>query len=168
MATRTRQTAVLIVGMLLLLAGCSSSPGASASAGAAAAGSGGTRNSAAASCALLTLAEAETAFGQTFLAPNGTDGEPGHCEYFNQNGFGLQVEIAHGPSVAATLDADKAKAGAGAADLPGVGDKAFESLQGRRLIEFVKADQLVTLYSASRIDPDTFRGLAKAAAARMP
>jgi ABC-type glycerol-3-phosphate transport system substrate-binding protein len=165
---RARQGSILLIlAMLLPIAGCSGGAGSSAPPATAAGSASASRNSAAKSCSLLTQTETETAFGQAFLAPNGTDGEPGHCEYFNANGFGLQVEIAHGPSIAATLDADKAKAGAGAADVAGVGEKAFEALQGRRLIEFMKNGSLVTLYSASRIDPDTFRGLARLAAGRL-
>lgn len=139
---RSRRSAiVLIIGMMLSVMGCSGGSGASVPLVAPGASfAAASHNSAAASCSLLTQTEAETAFGQAFLAPNGNDGEPGRCEYFNSNGFGLQVEIAHGASITATFDADKAKAGAGAADLAGVGDKAFEALQGRRLIEFIKAE----------------------------
>ena len=161
---RARQGSILLIlAMLLPIAGCSGGAGSSAPPATAAGSASASRNSAAKSCSLLTQTETETAFGQAIHAPNGRDLP--HLSRIDV--FGLQVEIAHGPSIAATLDADKAKAGAGAADVAGVGEKAFEALQGRRLIEFMKNGSLVTLYSASRIDPDTFRGLARLAAGRL-
>ncbi len=57
----------------------------------------------------------------------------------------------------------------GSSDLPGVGEAAYVTT-GRRIIEFVKGQTIVNLYTESREDvltPDEFTALAKAAAARV-
>lgn len=152
----------------LLLAACSTTPGTGGSSPTVVVSVKPSSNVGAQSCALLTQAETEAAFNQTFLPPSGTDGEPGHCQYFNSNGFGLQVDISRAPTVAADFDQARTDSGAGAKDVPGIGERAFEDLQGRRLLEFIKGPALVTLYSASRIDADVFRTLAETAASRLP
>ena len=121
----------------------------------------------AAVCALLTLEEAEAAFSQTFNPPVGQDGEPSECEYFNDAGFGLSIEVSRAPSIQADYDTAKEGFGDKVADLPGVGDQAFEYFQGRRQIMFIKGDALVTVYSGSRVEPEVFRELAKTVAGRV-
>jgi hypothetical protein len=121
----------------------------------------------AAVCQLLTLEEAQTAFGQTFNEPQGQDGEPSECEYFNGAGFGLSIEVSRAPTIQEDYDKAKEGFGAQAEDLPGVGDQAFEYFQGRRQVMFIKGDALVTVYSGSRVEPEVFRELAKTVASRV-
>jgi hypothetical protein len=121
----------------------------------------------AAVCTLLSLEEAEAAFNQTFNTPVGQDGEPSECEYFNDAGFGLSIEVSRAPSIQEDFAAAKEGFGDRAEDLAGVGDEAFEYLQGRRQIVFLKGDAMVTVYSGSRVEPDVFRELAKTVADRV-
>jgi hypothetical protein len=130
-------------------------------------GAGSSLSADAAVCALLTLEEAEAAFGQTFNTPVGQDGEPSECEYLNDAGFGLQVEVSRAPSAVADYEAAKEGFGEHAVDLPDVGDQAFEYFQGRRQVMFLKGDALVTIFSASRVDPEVFRELARTVAGRV-
>ena len=162
--------APLLIGLLILVAGCSASPGLRSvrPPDATVAGSAApSLDPTAKACALLSLEEAQTAFGQTFNTPVGSDAEPGFCQYLNGAGFGLQIEVSRAPTIQADFDQDKADLGPNAKDLAGVGDKAFEYLQGRRQITFIKGDEMVTVFSASRIEPDAFRELAKTIAGRV-
>ena len=167
---RSPAPALLVIALAALAAACSGGvPASSVRAPAATTeGQAGPSLSAdAAVCQLLSLEEAEAAFGQTFSPPEGQDGEPSECRYFNGAGFGLSIEVSRAPTI--QEDYAKAKEGFGAqvADLPGVGDEAFEYFQGRRQIMFLKDDALVTVYSGSRVEPEVFRELAKTVASRV-
>ncbi len=123
--------------------------------------------STAAACSILTLAEAEAAFNQTFVIPVGSDGKISYCQYFNTNGFGLTIEVSRASTISDDYEKLKADLLNGGKDLSGVGDKAFEYMNARRQIVFIKGTALVTMYSASRIDPDIFRALVKLVASRI-
>jgi hypothetical protein len=168
---RRRLAPLLVLALAAVAAACSGGAPAERSPRAPAAtaeGPAGPSLSAdAAVCSLLTLEEAEAAFNQTFNTPVGQDGEPSECEYFNDAGFGLSIEVSRAPTIQADYQAAKDGFGDKAADLPGVGDQAFEYFQGRRQIMFITGDALVTVYSGSRVEPEVFRELAKTVAGRI-
>jgi hypothetical protein len=123
----------------------------------------------AASCKLLTQAEVEAALTQTLDTPTGTDSPRAECHYVNGAGFGLTVEIIHSANALADLATRKKEHEPRVSDLPGVGEAAYVTT-GRRIIEFVKGQTIINLYTESRNDimtPDEFTALAKAAEARV-
>ena len=166
---------------VLVLAGCSGTAGSStqpsAGGSAQAASSGKIRygdpyeglDANAPACKLLTQAEVEAALTQTLKTPVGTDGPRKECHYVNAAGFGLTVELIPSTSAIADLAKRKTDHGTRASDLPGVGEAAYE-VTGQRIIEFVKGNMIVNLYSESRTDiltPDEYHNLAKLAAGRV-
>lgn len=168
MVTRSpRAWAPIMVALVIGLAACSPTPGTGPIAIAPGAAVGVGLDPAAPTCTLLTNEEAQEAFNQTFVTPVGGAGEPGFCQYFNSNGFGLQVEVSRAATALEDYTRDLEEAGAAATVLDDVGEQAFEKLQGRRFIEFTKGGALVTLYSASRIDAELFRELARLVASRI-
>lgn len=124
----------------------------------------------AAACKLLTQKEVEDALTQTLDTPTGTDSPRQECHYVNGAGFGVTVETIHSDNALAELATRKKEHEPRVSDLPGVGEAAYVTT-GRRIIEFVKGDTIVNLYTESRNDiltPDEFTALAKAAESRLP
>ena len=179
------------VGVAVLLAACSgaavpastSAPiGAAASAGAAAvppvaatsdgaaapsAAAGGPANA----CALLTKAEVEAAFGESMLAPVASvDKGDAACSWTHEaGGLDLTVKISARPSTAAAIKSLEGVYGAMSADVPGVGDAAFE-VAGAGILEFVKGTTLVIIGTGDGpaiISNANFRALTKLAAGRV-
>ncbi len=171
LATRS----ILALSAVLLLTACSASGQSGASAQP---GSSGTvrygnqyknLDPNAAACKLLTQAEVEAALTQTLDTPTGTDSPRAECFYVNAAGFGVTVEIIRSTNALADLAARRKDNEPQVSDLPGVGEAAYVTT-GRRIIEFVKGELIVNLYTQSRNDvltPDEFAALAKAAAARV-
>jgi hypothetical protein len=124
----------------------------------------------AAPCKLLTQQEVADALTQTLDTPTGTDSPRAECHFVNGAGFGLTVEIIHSTNALADLATRRKEHEPRVSDLPGVGEAAYVTT-GRRIIEFVKGDTIINLYTESRNDiltPDEFTALAQAAAARLP
>lgn len=166
---------ILALSVALLVTACSSSsqPGASSQPGSSVSVRFGNPyknlDPNAASCKLLTQAEVEAALTQTLDTPTGTDAPRAECHYVNGAGFGLTVEIIHSTNAMADLATRRKDHEPRVADLPGVGEAAYVTT-GRRIIEFVKGQTIINLYTESREDvmtPDEFTALAKAAAARV-
>ena len=166
---------ILALSAVLLIAACSTSgqPGASTQPGSSVSVRFGNPyknlDPNAASCKLLTQAEVEAALTQTLDTPTGTDSPRAECHYVNGAGFGLTVEIIHSTNALADLATRKKDHEPRVSDLPGVGEAAYVTT-GRRIIEFVKGETIINLYTESRNDvmtPDEFTALAKAAAARV-
>ena len=187
MTTRSRCRHILLAtGVALLLGACSgaSAPGASAPGatpaphGVATAGSQPTSTPAAAGptgqaaagsdgCRLITRAEAATAFGESMLEPAAsTDHGDQSCAYTHEaGGLDLNVSISSHPSSAGVIRSlEKTYS---AADIPGIGDAAFE-VAG--ILEFVKGETLVTMGTGDGpaiISVDAFNALAATAAGRI-
>jgi hypothetical protein len=180
---------VLTAGVALLLAACSgaaapastSAPiGAAASAGGAAvapvaatsdgaaapsAAAGGAANA----CALLTKAEVEAAFGESMLEPVASvDKGDAACSWTHEaGGLDLTVKISARPSTAAAIKSLEGVYGDASADVPGVGDAAFE-VAG--ILEFVNGTTLVIIGTGDGpaiISNADFQALTKLAAGRV-
>jgi hypothetical protein len=165
---------------VLLIAACSTTPGQSGG-GAGASTQPGSSLSVrfgnpyknldpnAASCKLLTQKEVEDALTQTLDTPTGTDTPRAECHYVNGAGFGVTVEIIQSANALADLATREKDHAPRATALPGVGEAAYVTT-GQRIIEFVKGDKIINLYTESRPDiltPEEFVALAKAAEARV-
>ena len=179
MRTRSRSPHVLLLLGVLVLAGCSAGAASSASTQSAAAASGSAlprygnqyanQDPNAPACKLLTKDEVQGALTQTLMTPTGTATPRNECHFVNAAGFGLTVELISSTNAIADLAQRKAGYGAKASDLPGVGEAAYE-VTGQRIIEFVKGNTIVSLYSEERTDvltPDEYHALAKLAAGRV-